>query len=883
MINPENNGLNRFNVVAGGVATPFNLLANDKNISKNEMKPKKNVFNHDMSSNTNFSSSPSIQSVNRYPVRASDLGKVVEPCPSYTPPKPIITDIERSKPNKSPLNTISTIAEEPCIVEPAVTGKGDAWETLKELSSSVPPPPPDSDHSAESHLNHRPLTIVSPTGVQETNLDDITPPLPPRDHSISRPPLAKNVVQKSHSTQNAYPFSSPITSKRTLSLTETNESAAHSRDSLDDLETTQATSIRGTGRPSSVDESSLYHSSSSSASLAPMTDAETTYGGLTRTDLDTPSPAFYRNSGGSASLQWVYPNPENGSEAEQSFVRTHNKDDYCLFVKQSNNGSFGPRGRSSSKTQTDGQKNSKKHYNHHNHNHNHSNPSTQTQKQSNFKSHGSLSGSYKSDASSGTNSARRRHKNMRRDRSKDDDDINVPLLNKNSFCGRTAASDTEEEFDLNLMGAASAYHRRVDVIRRSPSFESNSSHSQRKGSLPDYYKSNSNSKYGKIMPKKLPSMESVSKAIARDSFELTPKLKSKGSLPVIPLQELRNVNEVLNELGYKKDRGKTNDELRISFEEEEEKNLSNTDVLIASNKDNQSEHELIKSRALNSKADTLLDMNSDLVELENQFFRSSRPTGFRFPLEDINFGDNRRQDVRSKSNANPKNISELKATKESEYDNLHSDDFPFYEGDNEDEDNQLTDDRLVTDDSDDVHSEDQSFDESNRLFDANCDESVAALDGVSVMNDAGLTDAEGALSDVNSLLNDGHDMDDTSMSSRSGASSRMLDNIDAINLMYDSEFESYPAANRQLRPDILSDDDCFNIGHSSDLNIDYMSVGHPHPLSQPTHSHQLSATNIVTPNTLAERLENIRAITNNITRNFGQTKPKANETDDSEA
>ena len=295
-------------------------------------------------------------------------------------------------------------------------------------------------------------------------------------------------------------------------------------------------------------------------------------------------------------------------------------------------------------------------------------------------------------------------------------------------------------------------------------------------------------------------------------------------------------------------------------------------MLSASNKVNQSEHEIIKNRALNSKADTLLDMTADLVDLEDQFLNTPRPTAFRFPLGDIDFSDNKRKDIK----LNAKHFPQRKQTKESEYENLDSDDFPFYEGDNEDNDNQLTDDRLVTDDSDEVHSEEHSLDESNRLYDANCDDSTAALDGLSVMNDAGLTDAEGAMSDVNSLLNDGHDadMDDTSMSSRSGASSRMLDNMDSINLMYDSELE-YPAPNRHMRPDILSDDDCFNIGPSSDINIDYLSGQH-------------STNNMVAPNTLAERLENIRAITSNITRNFGQTKTdpfkgRAQETDDSEA
>ena len=876
LIGSANNGSNRTNAITGGVPTPFSLINNKNNSQNNSNKiSKKNTSNNDINSNTNVSNSPLLQPINRYPVKASDLAKRVDSIPSYNPPKPIITDSERPKMSKSPLN-IQTIAEEPSIPEPVIAGKGDAWETLKELSSSVPPPPPESDHLVGSNATQRPLTIVSPTGVQETNLDDITPPLPPRDHSNNRPSHNSSLTNKSNPQKGnlkpiAQHFSSPITSRRTTSLTETNEVSAQSRDSLDDIDTTQATSVRGTGRPSSVDDSSMYHSSSSSSGCAPITDAETTYGGLTRTDLDTPSPAFNRNSGGSASLQWVYPNPENTTEREHSLFRTPNRDDYCLLNRRPNNDSFGSKGKTNSSAQTDNsQTRSKKAYNHINPQNSHSNANSQNSKQS-------YTGSYKSDGSSGTNSARRRHRNVRRDRSKDDDDINVPLLKKSSISGRTATSDTEEEFDLNQMGAASAPHKnRIDFVTRSPSFDSNSSRSQRKGSLPDYYKlnSNSNSKYGKIMPKKLPSMESVSKAVIIDSNEYSPKLRSKGSLPMIPLQELRNVSEVLADFGYKKERHKRNNDFSISFEEEEEKNESNADQLIASNKDNQSEHEIIKNRALNSKADTLLDMTADLVDLEDQFLNNPRPTPFRFPLGDIDFSNNKRKDCnKSENNSNANHFSQRKHTKESEYENLDSDDFPFYEGDNEDDDNQLTDDRLATDDSDEVRSDDQSMDESNRLF----EDSAAAMDGMSVMNDAGLTDAEGALSDVNSLLNDGGndaDMDDTSMSSRSGASSRMLDNMDSINLMYDSEFE-YPAPNRHMRPDILSDDECFNIGPSSDINIDYMSGQH-------------STNNMVAPNTLAERLENIRVITSNITRNFGQTKTdafrsRAHETDDSEA
>jgi hypothetical protein len=934
-ISSSGNGSHRVNAIPGGVPTPLSLIASERNVSKNNShsnnsnsKLKKTVGNNSNTQN-DFNNSPVLQQISRYPVKNADIQKRADPIPSYNQPKPIITDMERhGKLNKSPLINTRTIAEEPLMPEQSFANKGDAWEKLKELSSSVPPPPPENDHLVSVHQIQRPLTIISPTGVQETNLDDITPPLPPRDHSNSRPRNSslpnkyvslKDSTHDSNTTNTPLLLTSPTISQKTNSLAETNRATIQSQDSLDDIDTTQATSTRAAGRPSSVDESSIYHSSSSSSGVAPITDAETTYGGgLTRTDLDTPSPAFNRNSGGSASLQWVYPNPENPSESEHSFIPTHNRDDFCIFIKRSNNDLFGSRKKKTdSSAQTDGpQLNPKKHYHHvHHHNHSHhfhhqSNPNTQNLKHSNLKCH---SGSYKSDGSSGTNSARRRHRNNKRDRSKDDDDINVPLLSsKHSFIGRTAASDTEEEFDLTQRGAV-ARKSHIDFVTRSPSFGSNSSRSQRKGSLPDYYKSSA--KYGKIMPKRLPSLESVSKQSSRDFGDYSPKLRSKGSLPMIPLQELKNVNEVLAEFGVRmnqKERVKQDNEFCMRFEEEDEKSeahnnqdlfgfkFNSTHNKPKTRNENQSELEIIQNRAKNAKGDTLIDMAADLVDLEDQLDNPSRPLAFRFPLEDIDITDakksnqnnrNNNSDCDKKISSNFNRLSHRKHAKESEYENLDSD-VPYYEGDAEDDeeepkdcdedeyDNNVNVDELASDDSDEVHSEDKSFDETNRLFETNCDESVAGLDGMSVFNDAGLTDAEGALSDVNSLLNDpGHDadMDDTSMSSRSGASSRMFDNIDSVNLMYDSEFE-YSIANRHnpnVRNEILSDDECFNVGPQSDIDVDYFESQH-------------SANNLVTPTTLAERLENIRAITNNITRNFGQSKndsfkSKANETDDSEA
>ncbi|XP_013791470.1 uncharacterized protein LOC106475327, partial [Limulus polyphemus] len=128
-----------------------------------------------------------------------------------------------------------------------------------------------------------------------------------------------------------------------------------------------------------------------------------------------------------------------------------------------------------------------------------------------------------------------------------------------------------------------------------------------------------------------------------------------------------------------------------------------------------------------------------------------------------------------------------------------------------------------------------------------------ALENLSLMNEQGLTDAEGALSDLNSIFNDpGHDgdMDDTSVSSR--ASSRMFDSdqllsIDSLNIMYDSEYDNY-------RPGITSDDDIFHADPVSDADPDYCDD---------------------------VSVENIRSLTSSITRNFGQ--PPVSENEGSEA
>ncbi|XP_045121655.1 Ca(2+)/calmodulin-responsive adenylate cyclase-like isoform X5 [Portunus trituberculatus] len=123
-----------------------------------------------------------------------------------------------------------------------------------------------------------------------------------------------------------------------------------------------------------------------------------------------------------------------------------------------------------------------------------------------------------------------------------------------------------------------------------------------------------------------------------------------------------------------------------------------------------------------------------------------------------------------------------------------------------------------------------------------------ALEQVSMINDAGLTDAEGALSDVNSIYNDPHqydgDMDDTSMSSR--ASSRIFDSdniisFDQINAYYESEYDNY-------RPGVVASDG-FDTEPLSDVDFDGID---------------------------GINLQNIRTMSESITRNFGQPR---NETD----
>ncbi|XP_017782310.1 PREDICTED: Ca(2+)/calmodulin-responsive adenylate cyclase-like, partial [Nicrophorus vespilloides] len=119
-----------------------------------------------------------------------------------------------------------------------------------------------------------------------------------------------------------------------------------------------------------------------------------------------------------------------------------------------------------------------------------------------------------------------------------------------------------------------------------------------------------------------------------------------------------------------------------------------------------------------------------------------------------------------------------------------------------------------------------------------------ALENISMLNETGLTDAEGALSDVNSAYNDHNhegDMDDnTSMSSR--ASSRIFDSdammsLDSLSALYDSEY-----------------DNCYRT--DDDLN------------AMP----DLDRLNYFSGPANEVHLANIRSMSESITRNFGQPR-----------
>jgi len=130
------------------------------------------------------------------------------------------------------------------------------------------------------------------------------------------------------------------------------------------------------------------------------------------------------------------------------------------------------------------------------------------------------------------------------------------------------------------------------------------------------------------------------------------------------------------------------------------------------------------------------------------------------------------------------------------------------------------------------------------------------LDHLSMAANGGLTDAEGAMSDVNSMyecgdIGDGPEMDDTSLSSR--ASSRIFDSdqiysAESMHGMYDSEYDNYRGGH--MTSDAESD------FPNEDLDSDVGAV-----------LDELS-------------LENIRQISKNITRKFGARSDREDEDSD---
>ena len=126
------------------------------------------------------------------------------------------------------------------------------------------------------------------------------------------------------------------------------------------------------------------------------------------------------------------------------------------------------------------------------------------------------------------------------------------------------------------------------------------------------------------------------------------------------------------------------------------------------------------------------------------------------------------------------------------------------------------------------------------------------LDQLSMAANGCLTDAEGAMSDINSIydcgdVGDGHEMDDTSLSSR--ASSRIFDSdqIYSDGRMYDSEYDNYRG---HMTSDAESD------FPNEDLDSDVGAV-----------LDELS-------------MENIRQISKNITRKFGARSDREDEDSD---
>ncbi|CAM1307563.1 ADCY1 (predicted) [Pycnogonum litorale] len=298
----------------------------------------------------------------------------------------------------------------------------------------------------------------------------------------------------------------------------------------------------------------------------------------------------------------------------------------------------------------------------------------------------------------------------------------------------------------------------------------------------------------------------------------------------IPFDEIRNVNEVLAQLGenslklhnHTKHDNMNNNALIMRLEQLARHPHGNT------NRQHEPNQSLIGLRF--DPVETAPDENEEPAE---------NILAYRLPICDLT------PPSLTKSNNNGRRA------KESEYEN--DSDLPSC-GDGHDDDG--------------TSSDEDS--QSAPLLDSTAgyltDYDPTAIDeNASVVNEAGLTDCEGALSDLNSMLNNdpGHDadMDDTtSMSASSRASSRVFDFSDRDQLLsldslcnaygfgntssgavpyycYDSEYDNY-------RPGMISDDEIFHGVSDADLD-------------------GLEESNVD---------RNIKSITDCITRNFGQSQ-----------
>ncbi|RWS25804.1 Ca(2+)/calmodulin-responsive adenylate cyclase-like protein, partial [Leptotrombidium deliense] len=737
--------------------------------------------------------------------------------PSYTPPKPVITDNRPPKPSMNlfnrPLpNLPPTIEESPKVESvaetcssPSTKCRGDAWEKLFELETSVPPPPIDS---------------IPPPSV---------PPPPPPTHFLKASLIFSGSPKVNNSdrlTTNSLQGEAPPYLPPKLSTDA--RLHGHCDEPLEENETSEAA-----GRPSSVDESSV---------CPPHTDGEV---GLTATDKDSPSPAFnVRLSDDSSNLQWVYPSQVNEEKR------------------------FGSLGSKSSFKKPDLKHKKQK-----------TDSSSQTDP------------SLNDGSSSLSNSAKRRNRRAAA-HYKDEDQITVPLLGHrmhgNCSGDINVISDSDEDSDDHSARRASQRSSKQGPgVTRTPSFGSAfSCSSSRKGSLPDYYKSSSGN--GMKIPKRLPSFENVAKHSVSldidDNSPHSPKVRTKGSLPFIPLEDLKKMNEALNVLTAKTKNCANNSFTCSKLDEEEEKDRfkdnvafkldpSKMSLVLSPEKDNSDRRQHLEMSAISSKNKPKSEViaaaaTTELIDLESSP-KVRRPMVYRFPLEDVKIRSSRH------NVDNPKAVEckrNLQSGKESEYDNIDRD-VAFRRN------VKIQKERAGLNESDESDVAESEDDGHALLIESGAEaDNTAALETLSVMNEAGLTDAEGALSDVNSLLNDpGNegDMDDTSMSSR--ASSRLFDselfNMDPSNFGYDSEYEPYAGAAAiafNSRSSLISDDEILQTEPASDFEVEYFT---------PDANHARLATN----NHVHNRLENIRSLSNNITRNFGQPHKRIqSETEDSE-